>query len=56
MMAIQSNMEIVGPPTFTDEEQVWGKKLQESTEKNQEGFRSALKKIPDKCWQFLLRK
>ena len=52
MKAIQSNMEIVGPPKFTDEEQSWGKKLQESTQKDQEGFRSVLKKIPDN-WEKL---
>lgn len=35
---LQENIEYVGAPVFTDEEQEWGKKLQEATLIDQKGF------------------
>ncbi len=50
IMAIQKNLEQVGAPVFTGDEQVWGKKLQESTSKEQKGFDPKIKFIPDE-WE-----
>jgi aminobenzoyl-glutamate utilization protein B len=50
IMAIQKNIEAVGPPSFTEEEQVWGKKLQEATQKEQKGFDGKVKPIPE-AWE-----
>lgn len=47
LMTLQKNLDIVGPPSFTDEEQVWGKKLQEAALKEQKGFDTKVKSIPD---------
>ena len=50
IMAIQKKIQAVGPPSFTEEEQVWGKKLQEATQKEQKGFDSKVKPIPE-AWE-----
>jgi len=47
LVTLQKNLDIVGPPSFTDEEQVWGKKLQEAALKEQKGFDTKVKSIPD---------
>ena len=47
LMAIQKNLEIVGPPSFTEAEQEWGKKLQEAAQKDQKGFNTKIKPIPE---------
>jgi aminobenzoyl-glutamate utilization protein B len=47
LMSIQENLEIVGPPKFTEEEQEWGKKLQDYALKEQKGFEMKIKPIPD---------
>lgn len=47
LMAIQKNLQIVGPPSFTEEEQEWGKKLQEAAQKDQKGFNTKIKPIPE---------
>ena len=45
--ALQKNIEYVGAPVFTDEEQEWGKKLQEATLKEQKGFETDMETIPE---------
>jgi len=52
IMAIQNNLQIVGPPSFTEEEQEWGKKLQEAAQKDQKGFETKVKPIPE-AWEKL---
>ena len=47
LRAIQKNMQIVGPPTFTSEEQDWARNLQKSTEKEQQGYMTALELMPE---------
>ena len=47
IMAIQKNLNIVGPPVFTEEEQAWGKKLQAAAEKDQKGFNTKIKPVPE---------
>ena len=47
LLALQKNLDIIGPPTFTDEEQVWGKKLQKAALKEEKGFDTKIKTIPD---------
>ena len=47
LMALQKNLDIVGPPSFTEEEQEWGKKLQEAALKEEKGFQTEIKPIPD---------
>jgi aminobenzoyl-glutamate utilization protein B len=47
ILAIQNNLQIVGPPSFTEEEQEWGKKLQEAAQKDQKGFETKIKPIPE---------
>ncbi|MEQ9425572.1 MAG: amidohydrolase [Cyclobacteriaceae bacterium] len=43
---IQSNLQLVGPPTFTAEEQEWARKLQQAAEKDQDGFDTKITSIP----------
>ena len=45
--AIQKNMQLVGPPVFTEEEQTWAKNLQKSTEKEEKGFMTATELMPE---------
>ncbi len=45
MQAMEANFEIVGPPAFTEEEQAWGRKLQESAQKEPIGFYSEIAKL-----------
>lgn len=45
--AIQKNLQLVGPPTFTDEEQKWARDLQKSTEKEEQGFMTAIELMPE---------
>lgn len=45
--ALQKNIEYVGAPLFTDEEQEWGKKLQEATSKDQKGFDTSIVLVPE---------
>jgi aminobenzoyl-glutamate utilization protein B len=47
IMAIEKNLQIVGPPSFTEEEQEWGKKLQEAAQKEQKGFNTKIKAVPE---------
>ncbi len=47
MAALEKNIIAIGAPEFTAEEQEWGKKLQDFTEKDQLGFKTEIKKIPD---------
>jgi aminobenzoyl-glutamate utilization protein B len=47
IMAIEKNLQIVGPPSFTEEEQEWGKKLQEAAQKDQKGFNTKIKAVPE---------
>ncbi len=47
LKAIQKNMQLVGPPTFTPEEQKWAKDLQKSAEKDEKGFMTALELMPE---------
>jgi len=42
---MQSNLELLGPITYTDEEIAYGKKIQEATGKPQIGFDSAIKPL-----------
>ena len=44
--AIQKNLQLVGPPAFTDDEQQWARDLQKATEKDQKGFMTALELMP----------
>ena len=50
--ALQKNLTVVGPPSFTDAEQEWGKKLQKAALKEQKGFETKIKTIPDN-WETL---
>ncbi len=50
LMALQKNLEFIGTPSFTEQEQEWGKKLQESTDKEQKGFDTKIKSLPD-AWE-----
>ena len=43
--AIYKNMEIVGPPEFTEQEQQWGRELQKSTGKEETGFSTKLETL-----------
>ena len=45
--ALQKNIEYVGAPVFTDEEQEWGKKLQKAALKDQKGFATDIVLIPE---------
>lgn len=47
LMALQENFEVVGSPNFTVDDHNWGKKLQESANKPQSGFHTAINPIPD---------
>lgn len=47
MQALETNLEIVGPPEFSEEEQDWGRKLQEAAGKDPKGFITELEKIPE---------
>ncbi len=44
---MQKNLELLGPITYTDDEIVFGKKIQEATQKPQIGFDSAIKPLED---------
>ena len=44
---MQSNLELLGPITYTDEEIAYGKKIQESTGKPQIGFDSTVKPLKE---------
>ncbi len=44
---LQENIEYVGAPIFTDEEQEWGKKLQEATLMDQKGFATDVEPISE---------
>jgi len=44
---MQSNLELLGPITYTDEEIAYAKKIQESTGKPQVGFDNAIKPLED---------
>jgi len=47
LMALQKNINIVGAPSFTEEEQEWAKKLQKAALKEPKGFDSKVKSVPD---------
>ena len=47
LMSLKKNLDYVGAPSFTDKEQEWAKKLQEATQKEQKGFDTKIKSIPD---------
>lgn len=44
---MQKNLELLGPITYTDDEIVFGKKIQEATQKPQIGFDSTIKPLED---------
>ncbi len=46
--AMHANLELVGPPRFTEKEQEFAKKLQASLEIEQKGFSSEVKPLADK--------
>jgi aminobenzoyl-glutamate utilization protein B len=46
LQALHQNLSIVGPPQFTEEEQKWGRELQEFTGKNTKGFHTGINEIP----------
>ena len=50
IFAIQDNLNAIGPPKFTDEENDWGKKLQKACKKEPTGFDMEITTIPDN-WQ-----
>ena len=44
---LQANLQIVGVPKFTGEEQTWAKKIQQSADKEQKGFNTEIDLMPD---------
>lgn len=52
LMTLQKNLEIVGAPIFSEEEQEWGKKLQLAALKEQKGFDPKVKPVPEN-WEGL---
>ncbi len=53
MLAIEKNIQLVGAPKFTTEEQAWGKKLQKAAGKKEKGFKTDIKKMPNN-WRSVL--
>lgn len=47
LKALEQNLHVVGPPTFTEEEQEWAIELQKNTDKEQLGFKTEIKNMPD---------
>ncbi|MGD8501243.1 MAG: amidohydrolase, partial [Phycisphaerales bacterium] len=45
--ALQKNLELVGAPEFTEEEQEFARSLQRSTNKEEKGFNEKIKPLPD---------
>jgi aminobenzoyl-glutamate utilization protein B len=45
LQALQANLEYVGAPKFTEEEQQWGRTLQRNTGKEEKGFNTAVKPL-----------
>ena len=52
MLAMQKNIELIGPPSYTAEEQSWAKELQAYTEKEAKGFSETVREIPSN-WRSL---
>jgi len=46
--ALQKNLELVGAPQFTEEEQEFARSLQRSVNKEEKGFNEKIKALPDK--------
>ena len=46
--ALQKNIELVGAPQFTEEEQEFARSLQRSVNKEEKGFNEKIKALPDK--------
>ena len=45
--AIQKNLQLVGPPEFTEKEQMWARELQSSTNKPEKGFNTVIELMPE---------
>ena len=46
--ALQANLEMVGAPQFSEEEQEWGRQLQKSVEKEEKGFSTRIRPLDEK--------
>ena len=48
LRTLEKNMKLIGVPQFTEKEQAWARKLQESAGKEQVGFKTELEPMPEK--------